>query len=179
MLGLEKILDKIFEVGGELLLPFEVINHYDRGVRLRFGRAVLENEKPKILEPGLHWKIPFVDQINSIMVKVSTMDLPTQLVTTKDGKAVLVGSVLKYDVTDVGTLLLEVDSPKAAVEDMAQGILKQAVLDRTWEECNTVDLEKDVTIKVRREAKKWGIDVKSFTLTNLMLIEPRILINTR
>lgn len=167
------MLDRLIEIltqVWEKFVPFEIINHYDRGVRLRFGKAVMEGDRVKVLEPGLHWKIPFVDDINSHMVKTTTMDLTEQTVTTKDGQSVVVRGVLKYEVQDVATLLLEVDSPAAAVADMSMGILRDAFVEKMWSECNDPDLPKQIAIRIRREAKKWGIEVIALTLTDLALM---------
>lgn len=154
----------------EKLLPFEVINHYDRGVRLRFGRAVMDGEVVKVLDPGFHWKWPLADEINSHMVKMTTMDLTEQTVTTKDRQSVVVRGVLKYEVCDVATVLLETDGPAAAVADISMGLIKDAFIERTWDECNDPRLPKEIAINIRREAKKWGIDVKMLTFTDLGLI---------
>lgn len=178
MLGLERIIDKIFEIGGELF-PFEVINHYDRGVKLRFGKAVCDKTgKVKILEPGPHWKWPFIDNINSHMVKITTMDLSEQTVTTKDGQSIVVRGILKYEVNDVATLLLEVDSATAALKDMSMGILRNILINKNWSECNTPELGRQITEKIRNEAKKWGIKVEIFTLTDLAIMRSIRLLNS-
>ena len=166
---LDKLIDVVLQFARELL-PFEVIDHYDRGVRLRFGRAVMEGDKVKILEPGFHWKWPLADSINTHMVKVTTMDLTEQTVTTKDGQSVVVRAVLKYEVNDVATLLLEVDGPAAAVADMSMGILRDAFVEKMWSECNDPEFPQQITSRIRREAKKWGIYVVQLTLTDLALM---------
>lgn len=168
------MLDRLIELISQVwdkLVPFEIVNHYDRGVRLRFGRAVMDRGVVKVLHPGLHWKIPFVDSINSHMVKTTTMDLTEQTVTTKDGQSVVVRGVLKYEVNDVATLLLEVDGPAAAVADMSMGILRDAFVEKLWSECNDPDFPNQITTKIRREAKKWGIYVVQLTLTDLALMK--------
>jgi regulator of protease activity HflC (stomatin/prohibitin superfamily) len=174
----DKLLDLLISFG-ERVLPFEVINHYDRGVRLRFGKAVSKDGKPTILDPGLHWKWPFIDDINSHMVKATTMDLKEQTITTKDDKSIVVRGVVKYEIDDVATLLLEVDTPTAAVADMSMGILRDTLIGKNWDECNDPDLSKEITSKIKREAKKWGIDVKAVTLTDLALMRSIRLLNSR
>lgn len=171
---LDKLIDLI-SAFWEKILPWEVVNHYDRGVRLRLGRPqrVKIKDKPeeewsvKILEPDLHWKIPFIDDINTHMVKMTTMDLTEQTVTTKDNKSVVTRGVLKYDIEDVAKVLLETDGPAAAVADISMGIIKDSFAERTWEECKDPEFPNKIAIKIRREAKKWGINVMMLTLTDL------------
>lgn len=178
MLGLDVVFQKLFDLGKELY-PFEVIEHYNRGVRLRFGKAKVDKEgKVKVLGPGLHWRIPFVDVISTHMIKPTTMDLSEQTITTRDGQSVVVRGVLKYEVHDVATLLLEVDSPAAAVADMSMGIIRDALVERDWAECNDPALPGQIAIKIRREAKKWGINVLQLTLTDLSIMRSIRLMNS-
>jgi regulator of protease activity HflC (stomatin/prohibitin superfamily) len=178
MLGLERIIEKIFEWGTELW-PIEVIEYYDRGIKMRMGIPVPNKDKSiKILEPGPHWYWPFIDKIISSRVSVKTMDVPEQSVTTKDGQSVVVRGVLKYKVRDVAKLLLDVDSPEEAVVDMSQGILMAEISSKVWSACDSQDLTKQISTKIKREATKWGIELVEFTLTDLALMRSIRLLNS-
>lgn len=179
MFGLEQIVEKLLQFGKELL-PWEIIPHYDRGVRLRLGRAVKDKEgKVKVLGPGFHWRWPlYIEDILTHMVKVTTMDLSEQTLTTKDGHAVVVRGVLKYEVHDVATLLLETDSPAAAVADISMGIIRDAFVEKNWAECNDPKFPKEMAIRIRREAKQWGINVIQLTLTDLAIMKSFRLLNS-
>lgn len=159
--------DKIFEVLAGIwdkLVPFEVINHYDRGVRLRFG-------KPRgVLEPGFHWKIPLIDQIDSHMVKTTTLNLPEQSLTTKDNQQIVIKVALKYEVKDVQQLLLEVSGPVDALSDMACGIVRNKIIIREWKDCQEDQLLTDISRAIKVEAPKWGLSVVSVTITDLALM---------
>lgn len=180
MFGLDQLIAKIFEFGREYLLPWEIIDHYNRGVRLRFGRVVTDKEgKPIVLGPGFHWKWPIqIDDILTHMVKVTTMDLSEQTITTHDDRAIVVRGVLKYEVQDVATLLLECDSPAAAVADISMGIIRDAFVEKDWAECNDPKFPEQIAIKIRREAKKWGIYVIALTLTDLSNMKSFRLLNS-
>ena len=144
------------------LLPVTVVQHYNRGVRQRFGK-----KHGGVLEPGLHWKIPFVDQILEEMVKPKTMNLSAQTITTKDWKTIVVQSVIKYEIKDPITTLMEVNDPVDAVSDMTKGIIRNAIIERRWEDCNNTELSKEIRNKARNEAEKWGIKIIDVTLTDL------------
>ena len=156
----DRLLDLIVSLWDDLM-PFTVIEHYNRGVRLRFG-------KPKgLLEPGFHLKIPFADQIMFHMIKTTTMSLSEQTVTTKDWKSIVVKAVVKYEVEDTETLLLEVNDPIDAIADMTMGVIRNNLILLNWDECNSVDISNDITKKARVEARKWGIRIQEVTLTDL------------
>jgi regulator of protease activity HflC (stomatin/prohibitin superfamily) len=156
----DRLIDFIIELKDQLLF-WAVVDHYDMGVRLRFGK------NKGVLEPGLHWKIPFADKILTHMIKTTTVNLSEQSVTTKDWKQVVVRAIIKYEVSNVEVLLLEVNDPIDALSDMTKGIIRTAIITRDWYECNGPDLSREITGKVKNEAKKWGVRVDTVTLTDL------------
>lgn len=152
-------------------LPFIVIPHYDMGVRLRFGI-------PKgVLEPGFHWKLPFADQILSHMVKATTLNLSEQTITTKDGQSVVIRTVIKYEISDVETLLLEVSNAVDALSDIVQGIIRDKIVERDWKDCNNDELSVAISRQSKIEARKWGITILQITITDLALMRSIRLLN--
>lgn len=139
-----------------------VIDHFNAGVRLRLG-------KPKgVLYSGLHWKIPFMDEILIHMIKTRTLDLSRQSITTKDGEAVTIEATIKFDVSDVETLLLEVNSAEDALGDMTKGIIRKVLMGMEWQECNDGEADKRITSRAKTEGVKWGINVSSVTITSMV-----------
>lgn len=152
-------------------LPFKVINETDKGIRLRFGRFT------EILEPGFHWKLPFIDEILSHPVLWTTYSTPAQSLTTKDEKDVVIKMIIKYRVVDIQVFLLEVWDAIDAISDMTQGISFDVVKGRTWEELHHDDLKNTIARKARMEAKRWGIEIESVTLSDLAKIRSIRLLN--
>ena len=134
--------------------------HYEEGVRLRFGK------NKGTLNPGFHWKVPFADTIMTHMVKTTTLSLSEQTVTTKDWKQVVAKAVIKYEVSDVKILLLEVNDPIDALSDITQGIIRDAIISREWHECNDVELSKVIKNKAKTQAAIWGRKITEVTLTD-------------
>ena len=160
---LEKLIDFLLGLLDDLM-PVVVIPHYDRGVRLRLG-------KPRgVLEPGLHFKLPFLDTILSHMVKATTLNLSEQTITTKDGQSIVIRSVIKYEVSDVETLLLEVSNAVDALSDIVQGIIRDKIIEKDWSELNTSSLTGEISRASKAEARKWGITILQITITDLALM---------
>jgi regulator of protease activity HflC (stomatin/prohibitin superfamily) len=153
------------------LLPFKVVNQTDEAVRLRFGKF------KEVLKPGLHWKWSFADEILSHSVLWTTYSVPAQSLTTKDGKDVVVKLIIKYRIVDIQTFLLEVWDAIDAISDMTQGISFDIVKERTWDELHTLDLKPLITRKARLEAKRWGIEIETVTLSDLAKIRSIRLLN--
>lgn len=169
---LDKLIDIILQVIDDLV-PWVVIPHYDRGVRLRLGKL-----RGGVMDCGFHWKIPFADQIQTHMVMPTTMNLSEQSVVTLDGTAVVVKAVIKYEVEDVQRLLLEVNSASDALSDMAQGIIRDKLIETAWSDCNNAKLTSDISRAIKMESKKWGIKVLTVILTDLSPMRSIRLLNS-
>jgi hypothetical protein len=60
---------------------------------------------------------------------------------------------------------------------MTQGIIFDIIKEKTWDELQTIDLKPIITRKVRNEAKRWGIEVETVTLSDLAKIKSIRLLN--
>ena len=167
---IDRLLDFLLQFLDQIL-PFKVVTQTDMAVRLRFGKFV------EILGKGLHYKIPFVDEIMAHSILWSTMSLSSQSLTTKDKRCVVVKGVIKYRIVNVEVFLLEVWDAIDALSDMTQGIIFDVVKDMTLEELQSSNLKPIITKRVRTEAKRWGIEVETVTLSDFAEITSIRLLN--
>tara|TARA_R110002072_G_scaffold213_8_gene1499 strand:- start:921 stop:1811 length:891 start_codon:yes stop_codon:yes gene_type:complete len=72
-----------------------VIKETERGVLLQFGEVVNPN-----LQPGLHIKIPFVNNVRKFDGRVLTVDSTPERYFTQEKKALIVDSYAKFKVSD-------------------------------------------------------------------------------
>ncbi len=72
-----------------------VIKETERGVLLKFGEVV----NPDI-KPGLHFKIPFVNNVRKFDGRVLTVDSQPERFFTQEQKALIVDSYAKCSVAD-------------------------------------------------------------------------------
>ena len=80
-----------------------VINQYQRGVVLRFGRL---REAPR--GPGLTLLAPIADRLHKVNMQVVTMPVPAQEGITRDNVTVKVDAVVYYRVTDPVKVVVDV-----------------------------------------------------------------------
>jgi regulator of protease activity HflC (stomatin/prohibitin superfamily) len=64
-------------------------------VLLQFGRVVQAD-----VQPGLHVKVPYVNQVRKFDARLMTLDAPTQRFLTLEKKAVMVDAYAKWRVKD-------------------------------------------------------------------------------
>jgi regulator of protease activity HflC (stomatin/prohibitin superfamily) len=166
----DKLVEIITSLWGQII-PITIIPHYQEAVLLRLGKF------KAVLKPGLHWKIPFFDEVIDHHVVVTTLSLPAQSLYTKDKQNIVAKGVVKYKIADVKTFLLEVYDAKDAISDMTQSIIKSIITDLSLEDCINTDIDSILTKKSRVEARKWGVEIQQVTLTDIAPIRSFRLIN--
>ena len=75
-----------------------VITEFERGVKLQFGKLVDDD-----LQPGLHFKIPFAEQVRIFDGRILTVDAQPDSFFTSEKKRLIVDSYAKWRIQDVGT----------------------------------------------------------------------------
>jgi membrane protease subunit HflC len=97
-----------------------VIKETERGVLLRFGEVVNPD-----LQPGLHIKIPFVNNVRKFDGRVLTLDSQPERFFTQEQKALIIDSYAKYRIADTATFYTATNGEDAR----AAGLLSQRVND--------------------------------------------------
>ena len=73
-----------------------IVTEMERAVLLEFGKVVRAD-----ISPGLHFKLPFINDVRKFDSRVMTLDAPAERYLTLEKKALIVDSFAKYRVTDV------------------------------------------------------------------------------
>ncbi|NLY12950.1 MAG: protease modulator HflC [Gammaproteobacteria bacterium] len=74
---------------------FYIVQQTERAVLLQFGKVEQAD-----VQPGLHVKIPYVNQVRKFDARLLTLDAPTQRFLTLEKKAVMVDAFAKWRVAD-------------------------------------------------------------------------------
>lgn len=155
---LDKLID-LFVTFVHDILPFKIVDQWEKGVQLRVGKFL------KVVEPGLNWKVPFFDQILTTPVITQTVNLKPQTVTSEDEKSVVLTSIVRYHIYDVKRFLLGVMHANDALVDITQGIIRDVVEGCKW--TDLYDLGTVVTPEVNQQVEKWGITVEQVSFPDL------------
>jgi membrane protease subunit HflC len=122
-----------------------VIKETERAVMLQFGEVV----KPNI-QPGLHVKIPFVNNIRKFDGRILTVDSQPERFFTQEKKALIVDSYAKFKVSDTAKFYTSTNGEESrAMALLAQRIndgLRNQVAVRTIQE--VVSGERDELMQV-------------------------------
>ena len=138
-----------------------VIDQYDMGVVLRFGKY------SRTVGPGLHLIYPWgIEESLEDTVVRTTSYLDTQTVTSSDGKSVNITAILVYKIGNIKRWLLEVDDAEVALHDMTYGIISELAETKTWSQIMKPDFMEEVTELVQEEAITWGARVEAVKLSD-------------
>lgn len=74
-----------------------------QGIVLRLGRLVKDSQTDmiKVLKPGLHFKVPFIESVRVFDTRIQTMDIKSTRIVTKEKKDVMVDYYVKWQITDL------------------------------------------------------------------------------
>lgn len=92
--------------------PFKwwiVIASWEAGLRIRLGK------KAKRLNPGLHFKIPFLDRLFVQSIRLRTITRDNLNTTTKDGKTISICIAIDFAIADIEKLYDTLSSPETTI----------------------------------------------------------------
>jgi len=154
---------QLIERFGYQLMPYVIIEEWNAGVHLRYGKWI------KTLYAGIHFKIPFFDSIIECPVITQSVNLPSQTLTTLDEQSIVLKAIIRYKVNNVRTYLLGVMHANDVLIDTTQGIIRDVVEMTKWD--NLIDVNTQITNEVKEYVVRWGIEVEAVTITDLGLVK--------
>ena len=78
-----------------LLSTAYIVDEREKAIRLRFGKL------EQTIDPGLHFKVPFMHRIIKLDSRLLTIDTPPQRYLTIEKKALLVDAYIKWKIDDI------------------------------------------------------------------------------
>lgn len=141
---------------------FYIVLQTEKAVLLQFGRIVEAD-----VQPGLHVKIPYVNQVRKFDARLVTLDTPTQRFLTLEKKAVMVDSYAKWRVADAERFYTATSGVKQIADERLSRRLEAGLRDqfgkRTLHEVVSGErdaLMADITQSLDRMARReLGIEV--------------------
>ncbi len=101
-----------------------VITEGQTGMLLYLGKIVKSKDKQIVeLDPGLHFKYPFINNVKIFDTRLQTLDLNSERVMTKEKKDVIVDYFVKWRIDDIATYYKSTNGNKFDAEKLLQQLL--------------------------------------------------------
>jgi regulator of protease activity HflC (stomatin/prohibitin superfamily) len=148
---------------------FRLVQQYEQGIVLRFGRLL-----PEIRKPGLRVIIPFADRMRKVSMQTVVMGIPAQGAITRDNVTLTVDAVVYYRVLDPVKALINVQHYPTAVSQVAQTSLRSVIgradLDTLLSDRNQINAELKAVIDGPTEGP-WGLHIERVEVKDVSLPE--------
>lgn len=143
------------------LRPYELVEAYNRGVVLRFGRY------HRTLAPGLHWKWPLAEDAVSVLACITTLPLAPQTLTTQDDVGVVCAVVVKYEISKPEPYVTDIWDQRDVLADVTMGAVRQAVSATKYVDLIASPPEDRILELVRKAVNRYGFKIHAVTFTDL------------
>ena len=141
------------------------IRPYQKGIVERVGKY------QRTVDGGLTIIIPFLEKITKVDMREQVVNVPPQIVTTRDNAAVEVSAVIYYEVTDPMKVIYNISNFDLAVTELAQITLHNLIGGLAPDESLTSreKINRALREVLDEAADKWGARV---IRVELQRIEP-------
>ena len=139
------------------------IRPFERGLVERLGKF------QRTLEPGLNMIFPLTDRVIKVDMREVVIDVPPQLVITKDNVNVEVDGIIYCQVTDPFRSRYEISSYIRAATKLAQTNLRNVIGEMDLDACLASRDEINAQLRdvMDRATDKWGVKVNRIELQRI------------
>ena len=145
-----------------------MVQQYERGVVLRFGRLL-----EAVRQPGLRLIIPFVDRMRKVSIQTIVLDIPSQGTITRDNVTIGVDAVVYFRVVDPVRSFINVQNYLLATSQVSQTSLRSVIgradLDTLLSDREQINSELKAVIDAPTE--EWGISIDRVEVKDISLPE--------
>jgi len=137
----------------DYLSPWSILRCYEGGVLLRLGKYKHE------LKEGLNFKLPFIDEIHTVIKTTDTFHVAAVDITTADNKQVSVEPIIKFDIVDFKKYLIDTNNAADNLHDIARGVIADHLTDCTFDEIKDRKTLTQIKNKLKGECDDMGVAV--------------------
>jgi len=144
-----------------------VIRQWEKAAILRFGKII------DTVEPGLHFRVPFLDVVRRVDMRTQTVDLKGQSAITKDNISVGIDAVVFMTIESPERIITQIVNYRDAVSKYAQTAIRNIIGQYNLDDL--LESREEIAIQLKDEidklSKEWGIDVTRAGLQDISLPE--------
>jgi regulator of protease activity HflC (stomatin/prohibitin superfamily) len=159
-----------FEYLSKFLQWYVMVAPWEKGIRIRLGK------NQKLLDPGIHFRVPFIDTIYIQPIRVRVAHLSAQTATTRDGQAVTFAVAVGYSINDIMKLYNSVNEPERTICNMVQGEATHYVAVNELKDCTPAILSEAVAALLKQKAD-YGLNYEYIRIVSYAVVRTYRIIN--
>ncbi len=144
-----------------------LVNQYERAIVLRLGKY------RKQVQPGIHPRIPLVDNVLVIDVREKVTEFKAERMLTKDNIPVTIDAILRYKIIEerARDALLNVENFNEMIKQVSQTTLRNNIGSALFQEILSKREEINDNIKstIEAESNNWGIMVTGVEIRQVII----------
>ena len=144
-------------------MSIRIVRPFERGLVERLGKY------QRLLDPGLNMIVPFFDTVIKVDMREVVLDVPPQLVITRDNVGVEVDAVIYAQVTDPVRSRYEISNYILASTKLAQTNLRNVIGELDLDSCLSSRDEINAQLRdvLDSATDKWGVKVNRVELQRI------------
>jgi regulator of protease activity HflC (stomatin/prohibitin superfamily) len=144
-----------------------VVKQWERTAVLRFGQII------RLAEPGLNFRIPIIESIYPVDMRMQPLRLDKQFTITKDNISVGIDAVVFMKVEDPQKTIVAIEDYKDGVVKYTQTSLRDIIGKYKLNELleNREEVASALEKKVDELSKSWGVDITKAEIQDIALPE--------
>lgn len=152
----------------QLFVWWVVCTPWEQIVRVRAGKHV------KLLEAGIHFRVPYLDRVYRQTTRLRTMALPVQTLTTLDGKTLTCAGSVGYAIGDMVRLYQTLHDAEDTLRQRTMGAIANYVYTHLAAECTPAAVQADAGSKIN--LSQYGLTEATVQLTAFCFVRTHRLI---
>ncbi|KAI9189194.1 hypothetical protein H9P43_000622 [Blastocladiella emersonii ATCC 22665] len=144
---------------------FKTVEQGKVGIIKRFGQATV------MVDPGLYKINVMSESLLAVDIKLQVVDMPRQVIMTRDNVSINIDSVLYYVIADPYVATFMIANLRLAITELAQTALRQMIGMRTLQECIELrdSIAHDIEKSIRGPAHSWGVRIQTVLLKDVLI----------
>ena len=153
----------LIALGGLVFSSLFIVQETDYAIRFQLGKIVKSD-----YQPGLHWKLPFVNNVRKFENRLLTLDTDPEPMITSEQKFVDVNSFVKWRIVNVADYYTATNGgDERLARDRLDGVVKERIRNAIGQAVDEIEEETGASLyaavasfQQAMQAKDWKSRVK-------------------
>lgn len=145
------------------------VEPWEKAVRVR---ALPNRNNTVVMGPGLHLKIPMLDEVYMVNTRLRLAPASSQTLSTKDNQVVTLGITLGFSIVDPLNAMSTYQDPESSVSVLSHNFSADYITTKALNEIHINDLEAYVEEGLKESDPGNGITIEFVKVTNFVHSSP-------